>query len=54
MQPDSAAAAAGFKPGDLVVAIDGSKIDSFADMQRIVSVSAGETADAPVERGGAR
>ena len=34
MQPDSAAAAAGFKPGDLVLSIDGRKIDSFADMQR--------------------
>ena len=51
VQPDSAAAAAGFKPGDLVLAIDGEKIDSFADMQRIVSVSAGETLD---DRGRAR
>ena len=41
VQPDSAAAAAGFQPGDLVVSIDGQAIDSFADMQRIVSESAG-------------
>ena len=41
-RPDSAAAAAGFKPGDLVLSIDGEQIDSFADMQRIVSISAGE------------
>ena len=54
VQPDSAAAAAGFQPGDLVVSIDGSKIDSFADMQRIVSISAGEPLDIEVERGGVR
>jgi len=53
VQPNSAAQAAGFMPGDLVVAIDGEKIDNFADMQRIVSVSAGETLDIEVERGGA-
>ena len=53
VQPASAAQAAGFMPGDLVVAIDGEKIDSFADMQRIVSISAGETLNIEVERGGA-
>jgi regulator of sigma E protease len=52
VQPASAAQAAGFMPGDLVVAIDGTKIDNFADMQRIVSVSAGETLNIEVERGG--
>jgi regulator of sigma E protease len=52
VQPGSAAQAAGFQPGDLVVAIDGSKIDSFADMQRIVSVNAGEPLNIEVERGG--
>ena len=50
--PDSAAAAAGFKPGDLVVAIDGRPIDNFAEMQRIVSTSAGETLTITVDRGG--
>jgi len=52
VQPASAAQAAGFQPGDLVVAIDGEKIDNFADMQRIVSVSAGEPLNIEVERGG--
>jgi regulator of sigma E protease len=52
VQPASAAQAAGFMPGDLVVAIDGTKIDDFSDMQRIVSVSAGETLSIEVERGG--
>ncbi len=52
VQPDSAAAAAGFKPGDLVVAIDGRPIDNFAEMQRIVSASAGETIAVTVDRDG--
>jgi len=52
VQPGSAAAAAGFQPGDLVVAIDGRAIDSFGDMQRIVSTSAGETLSITVERDG--
>ncbi len=50
--PGSAAAAAGFKPGDLVVAIDGRAIDNFGEMQRIVSTSAGETLTITVDRGG--
>ncbi len=49
---DSAAATAGFKPGDLVVSIDGRKIENFADMQRIVSTRAGETLAIEIERGG--
>lgn len=53
VQPASAAEAAGFKPGDLVTAINGEKIDSFSDMQRIVSINAGETLSIDVDRGGA-
>ena len=45
--PDSAAAAAGLKPGDVVLAIDGRAIESFSDMQRVVSASAGPHADIP-------
>jgi len=52
VQPGSAAEAAGFLPGDLVLSIAGSRIASFADMQRIVSVSAGEPLKVEVERGG--
>ena len=52
VQPGSAAAAAGFESGDLVVAIDGHAIDNFADMQRIVSASAGEALSITVDRGG--
>jgi regulator of sigma E protease len=52
IQADSAAAAAGFQPGDLVVSIDGRTIDNFADMQRIVSVKAGRSLEFVVERNG--
>jgi regulator of sigma E protease len=52
VQPNSAAQAAGFQPGDLVVAINGEKIDSFADMQRIVSINPGLMLNIEVERGG--
>jgi regulator of sigma E protease len=49
-QADSAAATAGFQTGDIVVAIDGQAIDNFADMQRIVSESAGNRLDIKVDR----
>jgi regulator of sigma E protease len=52
VQPDSAAAAAGFQPGDLVVAIDGQAVENFADMQRVVGDSAGETLAITVDRAG--
>jgi regulator of sigma E protease len=52
IQADSAAAAAGFQPGDIVLAINGKRVESFAEMQRIVSTSAGETLSIEVDRGG--
>ena len=52
--PDSAAAEAGFQPGDLVLSINGRPIESFRDMQEIVSLSPGERLDVVVERGGAK
>jgi len=51
VQSGSAAEAAGFKPGDLVLTINGEKIESFSDMQRIVSISAGALLAIEVERG---
>ena len=33
------AAAAGFKPGDVILSIDGGQIEAFDEMQRIVSAS---------------
>ncbi len=53
VQPGSAAASAGFQSGDVVTAIDGKVIDSFADMQRIVSINAGEKLTFTIKRGGA-
>ncbi len=49
--PDSAAAKAGFMPGDFVISIDGGKIDSFADMQRIVSASSETPLAFEIQRG---
>jgi regulator of sigma E protease len=54
IQPGSAAQAAGFKPGDLVLTINGEKIESFSDMQRIVSISAGAPLVIEVERDNAQ
>jgi regulator of sigma E protease len=53
IEPGSAAEAAGFKQGDLVLSINGSAIETFLDMQEIVSSSADERLDFVVERGGA-
>ncbi|HEX3506516.1 MAG TPA: RIP metalloprotease RseP [Xanthobacteraceae bacterium] len=52
VQADSAAAAAGFQPGDVVLAINGKPVDDFADMQRVVSESAGDKLDIKVDRKG--
>lgn len=48
----SAAQEAGFQPGDLITQIDGRQIDSFVDVQRIVTVSAGVSLNFMVERNG--
>lgn len=51
VEANSAAAAAGFQAGDVVIAIDGNKIETFSDMQRIVSGRAGERLTFTVKRG---
>lgn len=48
----SAAQDAGFQPGDLIVAIDHGRIDSFEQMQRIVQVSSDVALTFDVERDG--
>ena len=48
----SAAERAGFKTGDLVLSIDGEPIESFSDMQRIVSASPDEPLNIVVKRDG--
>jgi regulator of sigma E protease len=52
--PGSAAAAAGFQTGDLVLSIGGKPIDTFKDMQEIVSLNPDVPLDFIVERGGAK
>lgn len=52
VQPGSVAAASGFQVGDIVTSIDGHEIDSFADMQRIVSVNAGSELTFHLKRDG--
>jgi len=54
VQPDSAAAEAGFQPGDVVVAIDGREVENFTEMQRIVGASAGDALAITVDRDGTR
>jgi regulator of sigma E protease len=53
VQAGSAAATAGFQTGDVVTAIDGNVIGSFSDMQRIVSIRAGEKLNFTIRRGDA-
>jgi regulator of sigma E protease len=52
VEPSSPAAAAGFKVGDVITSIDGTKIDNFGDVQRIVNFSPGVTLTIVVDRGG--
>src|ERR1700727_208057 len=52
LTPGSAAEAAGFKVGDVVLSIDGRSIESFVDMQRVVSTSAGSALTFRVKRDG--
>ncbi|MFC4173364.1 RIP metalloprotease RseP [Microvirga sp. GCM10011540] len=52
VQAGSAAERAGFQPQDLILSIDGRRIETFADMQLLVSSSAGESLTFTVERGG--
>jgi regulator of sigma E protease len=43
VRPDSPAAAAGFQPGDRFVSVDGTPVESFSDVQRLVQGRAGDT-----------
>jgi membrane-associated protease RseP (regulator of RpoE activity) len=52
--PDSAAARAGMQPGDRIVAIDGSPIGSYADLDRFVAYSGGRALTIDILRGGRR
>ena len=49
---ESAAEEAGFKPGDIMVSVDGTDIEAFSDVQRIVALSSNDSLDVVVDRGG--
>jgi len=51
--PGSAAAEAGFQPGDRIVAIDGSSVERFEDIRARVALSANTGLSVTVVRGGA-
>ncbi len=51
VSPGSAAEEAGFKPGDLILKIDGGEIESFDDVQRVVMLSANTPLEITVGRG---
>ena len=50
--PGGAAAKAGFQVGDVIISIDGRRIESFAEMQSIVGTSGGRELVFAVDRGG--
>lgn len=50
--PNSPAAAAGFKPGDIVKSIDGQSLRSFQEIAQVVATSGGGTLIVVVERDG--
>jgi len=51
LTPGGAGAAAGFKPGDLVLSVDGAPVDSFSKLQEIVSGSADRKLVFVIKRG---
>jgi regulator of sigma E protease len=52
VQPDSAAAEAGFEKGDLILSANGQKVGTFADLTMIIRLSSGEEVTFEVDRGG--
>jgi C-terminal processing protease CtpA/Prc len=53
VQPDSAAAAAGIEPEDIVLSIDGKEVDSFSELTKHISEkSGGDVVKLKIKRGG--
>ncbi|MGZ2380021.1 RIP metalloprotease RseP [Rhizobium leguminosarum] len=52
VKPDGAAAAAGILPGDLLVAIDGGKVETFDDVRRYVGIRPSQKIVVTIERAG--
>lgn len=53
VMPDSAAAAAGIEPGDLITNIDGRTVTSFEDIVQVVLLNTGTPIDLVIQRDGA-
>lgn len=49
--PDSAAAEAGLKPGDVITNIDGNKVKEFGDIQRVIGLNTGTSVVIEFNRG---
>ncbi|MEA2928638.1 MAG: regulator of sigma protease [Hyphomicrobiales bacterium] len=54
VKPGTAAAAAGFKTGDMIVSVDGKAIEGFSDVARIVALSPNRPLAFEIDRGGER
>jgi regulator of sigma E protease len=54
VRPNSPAAAAGFLPGDIVLAVDNQKIDGFDELIRLVGVNPGQPLEITIDRQGSR
>lgn len=52
VQADSAAAEAGFQPGDVVLSANGRKIETFSDLSVVIRLSSGEPLKFEVDRAG--
>ena len=52
VKPESAAAEAGILPGDLLIAIDGGKVETFDDVRRYVSIRPEQKIVVTIERNG--
>ena len=50
--PNTAAARAGIRPGDLIVAINGSAVKDFSDVDAFVAASVGHPMTIDIDRGG--
>ncbi|MEK7266130.1 MAG: M50 family metallopeptidase, partial [Pseudomonadota bacterium] len=52
VQAGSAAEAAGFQPGDLILSANGQKVETFSDLSVLIRLNSGETLRFEVERAG--
>ncbi len=54
ISPNSAAAAAGFRPGDRVISVEGRQLDRFEDLRTLIAIHPGRPMAFEIERGGRR